>query len=85
MWFQDRYAWCLASVVSGFVAVVDRLLAIPDLVVNKADDKVRSPLYVACRYGHLDAVERLLRDPRIDGNRPNVRPFDHVTLPIEVS
>lgn len=76
--------------------VVDQLLQIPDLVVNKADvsvpsdlqcpcmcvevlhvlrwqEKLRTPLFVAAKFGLRDVVARLLADPRIDANRANVR------------
>ena len=39
------------------------------LEINRVDGKGRTPLYLAIKYGHIEVVQNLLKDPNIDVNR----------------
>ena len=60
-----------AAVFSGNLQVIDQLLAIPGIDVNKATLAGNIPLIVAAGYGPTAIVERLLAAPGIDVNRAN--------------
>lgn len=53
-----------AAAESGHVAVVDLLLSRDGIDVNRNDLNQFTPLMLAVQKGHLDAMNRLLRDPR---------------------
>ncbi|GIJ91861.1 hypothetical protein Asppvi_010836 [Aspergillus pseudoviridinutans] len=59
----------LAAIVAGHTDVVMRLLACGDrLDINAQTYQKESALSLAARYGHLQVVDAILRDPRTDRN-----------------
>ena len=54
----------------GRVSVVQFLLTLPTLDVNKPKDSGATPFYIACFQGHKEVVSLLLADMRIDVNKP---------------
>ncbi|KAJ4461191.1 hypothetical protein PAPYR_2209 [Paratrimastix pyriformis] len=54
----------------GHLEVVEELLKMPGIEVNKAENGL-SPLSAACQYGHGAIVQRLVKVPGLDPNRGN--------------
>ena len=54
----------------GIGAVVEMLLAHPDIDVNLRTDSGETPLFCACYHGRTRCVSALLGDPRVDVKQP---------------
>ncbi len=63
-----------AIIAEGHVIALRELLAAGGVDVNAAANltTLRAPLHVACEMGHTGIVRLLLRQPRIDVDRPDV-------------
>lgn len=48
------------AIEHGHMAVVNRLLAIPEININELDDVGRAPLVTAARFGNIPIIERIL-------------------------
>ncbi|OHT05254.1 hypothetical protein TRFO_27069 [Tritrichomonas foetus] len=66
-----RTALMLAA-KKGYSEIVDELLKIPDIDVNKSDISGMTALHFACRKGDTASVELLLKMPDIDVNVQSV-------------
>ena len=55
----------------GHMSVVQFLLTLPTVDVNKPKDSGATPFYIACQEGHKEVVSLLLADPRVDTNKPD--------------
>ena len=67
---------------TGKIAIVDMLLAAPDVRVDCREGLGRSPLWLACRFGHLAVIQLLLSagsDPML-ADRHGVTPLDLTEL-----
>ena len=56
---RDYYPLWIAA-MNGRIGMVERLLRVEGVDVNRRNNSGTTPLYTACQYGHEAVVERLL-------------------------
>lgn len=69
----DAYGanWLSMASDSGDVRTMIKLLALPNVDPNKADDNGNTPLHIASFNGRLDSIRELLKSPDINPNAKN--------------
>jgi ankyrin repeat protein len=63
----------------GFLAVVDLLIKHDEASLDVVDEKGRTPLFCAVESGHLDVVERLLRENVVINRSPTMSTLSRFT------
>ncbi|KAJ8613894.1 hypothetical protein CTAYLR_008680 [Chrysophaeum taylorii] len=55
-----------AAVIKGHIDLVELMVSMPGVDLNKSCRRGASPFWMACRLGRFDLVDLLLRTPRVD-------------------
>jgi len=71
-WQDSQFADTALNIAcyQGREFVVEFLLTLPNIDVNKPNKDEATPFYIACQIGDKEVVSPLLSHPRIDVNKP---------------